>query len=171
MKKLLIIIFGLIIAQNSGMNNLSEQLKPFENFIGKTFKGEFSHSTPDNPFFDVQHWESVLNGQGIRITHSVNNGEYGGESMIMWDAELSSLKSWYFTTAGFYTQATVITEDDKISYIEKVVGNKNGITEVKAIVQLLPNGDLHSKTQYFQNEKWVDGHEIYYKEIVVRDNE
>ena len=91
--------------------------------------------------------------------------------MIFWDSGSGSLKSWYFTTAGFYTQSTVIIEDDKISYLEKVVGNENGITEVKATVQLLPNGDLHSKTQYFQNEKWVDGHEMYYKEIVVRENE
>ena len=171
MKSILILIFGLLIAQNNEMNNLSEELKPFENFIGKTFKGEFSHSTPDKPVFDVQNWEKVLNGKGIRVTHSVNDGEYGGESMIFWDSGSGSLKSWYFTTAGFYTQSTVIIEDDKISYLEKVVGNENGITEVKATVQLLPNGDLHSKTQYFQNEKWVDGHEIYYKEIVVRDNE
>ena len=49
----------------------------------------------------------MLNGNGLRITHSVNNGEYGGESIIMWDEELGKFVSFYFTTAGFYTQATV----------------------------------------------------------------
>ena len=115
MIRYLILFFGLLVAQNDKMNSLVEHLKPLENYIGKTFKGEFSNSTPENPVFDVQHWERILNGQGIRITHSVNNGEYGGESIIMWDKELKSLKSWYYTTAGFYTQATVEIEEGKFS--------------------------------------------------------
>ena len=48
--------------------------------------------------------------------------------------------------------------------IEDVVGNKNGITKVKAIIELLPNGDLRNSSKYFMNDVWVDGHEIYYKE-------
>ena len=81
--------------------------------------------------------------------------------MFQWD--------WIYSCSIFLSHFKI--EDEKISYLEKVVGTENGSTEVKATVQLLPNGDLHSKTQYFQNEKWVDGHEIYYKEIIVRDNE
>ena len=94
----------------------------------------------------------------------MNDGEYGGESIIMWDIKSESLQSWYFTTAGFYTEATVTFEDKKVVSIEKVTGNQNGITKVKSIVQLLPNGEMHNKSQYFQEGKWIDGHEIYYKE-------
>ena len=84
--------------------------------------------------------------------------------MIMWDAKVESLVSWYFTTAGFYTQATVILENDKLVSHEKVTGNENDITEVKSTMQLLSNGQLHTKSEYLQNGKWVDGHEIYYQE-------
>ena len=84
--------------------------------------------------------------------------------MIMWDAKLESLISWYFTTAGFYTQATIIHEDDQLVSHEKVTGNENGITEVKSTMQLLSNGELHTKSMYLQSGKWIDGHEIYYKE-------
>ena len=97
-------------------------------------------------------------------TFIVNNPNDGGESIIMWDKELKSLKSWYYTTAGFYTQATVEIEEGKFSSIEEVTGNENGVTKVKAIVQLLSDGMLHTKSQYFQNGKWVDGHEVHYKE-------
>ena len=69
----------------------------------KTFKGEFSNSTPEKPIYDIIYYERVLNGNAIRAVHSVNNGEYGGESIVMWDAEKENLVSWYFTTAGFYT--------------------------------------------------------------------
>tara|TARA_B100001750_G_C15396117_1_gene540127 strand:+ start:100 stop:612 length:513 start_codon:yes stop_codon:yes gene_type:complete len=161
MKKILILlILGLFMAQN----NLSDHLKAFEPFIDKTYKGEFAQSTPETPVFDIQHWERILNGNGIKITHSVNNGEYGGESVIMWDAGLEKLVSWYFTTAGFYTQADIEIDDGKIIFIEEVTGNQNGITKVKSITQLLPNGEKHTKAQYLQNGKWIDGHEIYYKE-------
>ncbi len=74
--------------------------------------------------------------------HSVNDGEYGGESIIMWDAKKESLVSWYFTTAGFYTQATLQFEDEKLISIEDVTGNENGITQIKAIIEFLPDGQL-----------------------------
>ena len=117
-----------MISQNNEMNNLSKNLKVFEPYIGKTYEGEFAESTPEKPVFDVQYWERILNGNGIKITHSVNDGEYGGESIIMWDLKSESLQSWYFTTAGFYTEATVTFEDKKVVSIEKVTGNQNGIT-------------------------------------------
>ena len=96
--------------------------------------------------------------------HSVNDGEYGGESIITWDVKKNSLVSSYFTTAGFTTNAVLHFEDDKLISIEEVVGNKNGITKVKAIIELLPNGDLHNSSKYLVNGTWVDGHKIYYKE-------
>jgi len=146
------------------MNNLSEYLKPFERYIGKTFKGEFSNSTKEKPVFDISHWERTLNGMAIRITHSVNNGEYGGESIITWNVKKNSLVSSYFTTTGFSTNAVLHFEDDKLISIEDVVGNENGITKVKAIIELLPNGDLRNVSKYFINDIWVNGHGIYYKE-------
>jgi len=164
MNKIIILIFGLLIGQNNEMNNLSEHLKPFERYIGKTFKGEFSNSTKDKPVFDVSRWERALNGMAIRVLHSVNDGEYGGESIITWNVEKDSLVSSYFTTTGFMTNAVLHFEDDKLISIENVVGNKNGITKVKAIIELLQNGDLRNSSKYFQNGTWVDGHIIYYKE-------
>ena len=53
MIRYLILFFGLLVAQNDEMNSLSEQLKPLDNYIGKTFKGEFSNSTPENPKTEV----------------------------------------------------------------------------------------------------------------------
>ena len=144
--------------------NLSEHLKPFENYIGKTFKGEFANSTPENPVYDISNWERALNGNAIRILHSVNNGEYGGESIIMWNAKKESLCSWYFTTAGFFTEATLYFEDDKLISIEDVIGNENGITQVKAVIDLLPNGQLVNTSEYLMNGNWVEGHKIHYNE-------
>ena len=165
MKKIIIIlILGLLIGENHKMNHLSEYLKPFEPYINKTYKGEFATSTKENPIFDISYWERILNGMAIKITHSVNDGEYGGETMIIWDEEKNSLVSSYFTTAGFHTNATLHFKNDKIISIEDVFGNENGITKVKAIIEFLPNGNLQNSSKYLMNGAWVDGHVIHYEE-------
>ena len=76
----------------------------------------------------------------------------------------NSLVSSYFTTAGFTTNAVLHFGGNQLISIEDVVGNENGITKVKAIIELLPNGDLRNASKYFMNGVWVDGHEIYYTE-------
>jgi len=164
LKIILILTFGLLSCNNIEMNYLSEHLKPFESYIGKTFKGEFSNSTKEKPVYDVSHWERILNGMAIKITHSVNNGEYGGVSIITWDSKKNSLVSSYFTTAGFITNAVLHFEEGNLISIEDVTGNQNGITKVKAIIELLPNGDLKNSSKYFINGSWIDGHQIYYIE-------
>ena len=170
MKNITSIIFltACLFSQNDlnrTQNLLSENLKPFQVFINKTFKGEFATSTPEKPVFGISRWERALNGNAIRIMHSVNNGEYGGESIVMWDTKKESLVSWYFTTAGFYSEAILHFEDEKLISVEDVTGNENGITKVKSEINLLPNGQLVNSSMYLMNGNWVDGHKIHYKEV------
>ena len=163
-----LLFFLCISCQDTNLNrntNISEHLKPFEPYLGKTFKGEFSNSTPSKPVHDISRWERALNGNAVRIMHSVNKGEFGGESIVMWDSDKESLISWYFTTAGFYTQARLHFEDDKLISIEDVTGNENGITKVKAIIEFFPDGGFVNSSMYLMNGKWVDGHKIHYKEV------
>lgn len=156
---------GIIAQEKERQTKLiNEHLKPLSPFIGKTWRGEFVNSTLENPTVDVQKWELILNGQAIRIMHSLNNGEYGGETIVMWDKEEEKLKFFYFTTAGFFTQGTFSMDGNKFVSHEYVTGNKNGITEVKGSGEILEDGRLHSKSQYLKNGKWIDGHEIYYVE-------
>ena len=142
----------------------NEHLKPLLPFVGKTWKGVFANSTADKPMVDVARWELALNGQAIRVLHSVNDGIYGGESIIMWDAKQSKLMSFYFTTAGFFTTSAIEAGGDSFKSHEMVTGNQNGITEVLSTTQILPDGRMHSKSKYLQNGAWVDGHEIMYSE-------
>ena len=48
-------------------------------------------------------WERALNGQAVRILHSVNQREYGGETIIVWNRK-TGVWSSYFTTAGFFLE-------------------------------------------------------------------
>ena len=55
-------------------------------------------------------------------------------------------------------------EDEKLISIEDDTGNENGITQVKAIIEFLPDGNMLNSSKYFMNGNWVDGHKIHYKE-------
>ena len=160
---MLLLGFGFV-PQIFAQTSLSEHLKPLEKFVGKTWRGEFVNSTPEKPIIDVSHWERALNGQAIRILHSLNNGEYGGESMIIWDKKTESLIFYYFTTAGFYTHGTIHIDGDVMTSHEFVEGSSEGITEVKATSEVLPDGRLKSKSYYLKNGEWINGHEIIYQE-------
>lgn len=143
-------------------DSLNEHLAAFKPLLGKVFKGEFVNSTPEKPQFDVSRWERAMNGQAIRILHSVNDGAYGGETIMMWDTKQKTIAYWYFTTAGFHTQGTMEISGRSWTSMEEVAGNANGITKVRAQSTLTDSGELHVKSEYFANDKWMPGHEIKY---------
>ena len=74
-----------------------------EPFLGNTYKGNFINSTIKNPMIDILSFERSLNGNAIKVIHSVNDGEFGGETMVMYNPEKGGLQSWYFTSAGSLT--------------------------------------------------------------------
>jgi hypothetical protein len=140
--------------------NLIPQLEPFRPYLNTTWKGEFVGTV--KPTYDIQQWERILNGTHIRIMHSLNEGEYGGETIIFWDKINETLAYYYFTTSGFFTQGTLKVEVGKFISREKVQGEANGISEVKNITEILDDGRMHSKAYFYQNGKWLNGHEIIY---------
>ena len=160
----LVVVYLLSAAAvNAAEPKLDEHLAPFAPLVGKTWRGEFANSTKEKPMVDVSRWEVALQGKAIRTTHSVNDGIYGGETIIMWDQEKKSLAAFYFTTAGFFTESTFELKDGKLTSREKVRGNAQGITEVEAVSEIMA-GKLHVKSRYLKDGQWVPGHEITYTE-------
>ena len=167
MKRILYILVPIIFisAQTKSKTFLSEHLNGLKPFIGNTYKGNFINSTKENPMIDVLSFERALNGNAVKITHSVNNGEYGGETMVMWNSEKEGLQSWYFTSAGSLTIQNVQIKKDTFISIEDVAGNKNGITKVKTIIEVLHGNQIQKRTKYLMNNLWKDGSEIIYNKV------
>ncbi|MCF7857900.1 MAG: hypothetical protein K9N07_01045 [Candidatus Cloacimonetes bacterium] len=158
-KLILVILLGVIVTLSAN-EYLIPELEPLRPFLNTTWKGEFTKS--ENPASDIQKWNRILNGTHIRIMHSLNNGEYGGESIIYWDDKKNKLAYYYFTTGGFLTKGTMQIEDGKVVSQEKVIGDANGIENVKNITEILTDGSLRSTSKYLKNGKWIEGHEIIY---------
>jgi general stress protein 26 len=167
MKRFLLILVPIIFisGQTKSKTFLSEHLTGLKPFIGNTYKGNFINSTKENPMTDVLSFERALNGNAVKVTHSVNNGEYGGETMVMWNSEKEGLQSWYFTSAGSLTIQNVQIKKDTFISIEDVAANKNGITKVKTIIEVLHGNQIQKRTKYLMNNLWKDGSEIIYNKV------
>ena len=143
---------------------LDEHLEAFRPFLGRTWRGEFKNSTPEKRTIDVARWERALNGKAVRVLHSINDGAYGGESIVRWDKESKQLVYHYYTTAGFMTSGTMTINDGKIVAVEKVLGNANGVTEVRSTTELRADGTMLTKAEYLKEGQPSGGRETLYKE-------
>jgi hypothetical protein len=143
---------------------MNPHLAPLAPLLGKTWKGTVSPPGAAKPAVDVSRFELALNGQAVRNRHSIDDGAYGGETLIVWEEAKQSLVYYYFTTAGFYTTGTLRAEDGAIVSHEVIKGAAGGISEVKAVSRLLPDGRLHVKSRYLKNGQWEDGRETFYVE-------
>lgn len=139
-------------------------LAPLAPFVGKTWRGEFVQADSGQPAVDVARWEWALNGKAVRILHSIDDGAYGGESLVLWDPEDERIVYFYFTTEGFYTTGTMAIADGVFTSHEIVSGNTEGVTEVRASGELLEDGRWHARSEYLKDGAWTPGHEAYYVE-------
>ena len=112
----------------------------------------------------MARWERALNGKAVRVLHSINDGAYGGESIVRWDKESKQLVYHYYTTAGFMTSGTMTINDGKIVAVEKVLGNANGVTEVRSTTELRADGTMLTKAEYLKEGQPSGGRETLYKE-------
>jgi hypothetical protein len=161
---LLCMAAGLSIAQAADQTSLNPNLEPLRPMLGKTWKGTFKNSKPDKPTVDVSKWERALNGQAVRMLHSINDGVYGGETLYTWSEKKQAIVYHYFTTAGFMTTGTLTVKDGKFLAHEEVVGSSGGVKEVRATCELLPDGKFHVKSEHLKNGEWSPGHEVTYQE-------
>lgn len=138
------------------------ELNVFAPFVG-TWKGVLKEENGKPVLIDVAKWERALNGKALRTLHSINNGEYGGESLIFFDKAKQQIVFYYFTTADFYTQGSIkVLNDHSFVAFEDVTGNADGITQVKSTSTLSDNL-LTVSTSYLKKGHWTAPETRIYK--------
>lgn len=168
---LLISLFGAVLSAVASPVTITEQgrlapeLEAFRPYIGKTYQGEYKDEATGKVAIDISQWQRALNGQAIRILHSMNEGEYGGESIIFYDQSVKKIRYYYFTTAGFYTEGSATFDGNRFISSEQVTGNANGITEVRAIAHFDDNGDLSMESEYLKGDTVINTSTALYKVI------
>lgn len=146
---------------------LHPELEIFRPFLNSHWEGDLTEPGKEKKMIDRSVWSRALNGQAIKTVHSINDGEYGGETMIFWDQKQKKIAYYYFTTAGFYTHGTMSYNPDtqRIEALENVENNAQGITLVRSQSVLDKSGSLEVSSEYLQHGKWVKGHSALYKRV------
>jgi hypothetical protein len=167
MKTLCLIVALFSFASAAAEPVLQAELEVFRPFLDSHWEGDLTEPGKDKKMIDRSIWSRALNGQAIKTVHSINDGEYGGETMIFWDQKQKKIAYYYFTTAGFYTHGTMTynAATQSIEALENVENNKQGITQVRSSSVLDEKGMLKVSSEYLQNEKWVKGHSALYKRV------
>jgi len=136
------------------------ELEPFEPYVGRTWKATFADGTTD-----VSRWTVELAGQAVKIVHSVGEGAYGGETLVVWDRTREELVYYYFTTAGFYTHGTAgFDAEGRLTTRELVTGNEDGVTEVRAVQEILADGRMRVETRMLRDGEWEERGVVHYVE-------
>ncbi len=143
---------------------LNPHLEPLRPLLEKTWRGVFAGGDPEKPVVDVMRWERAMNGQAVRVLHSINDGVYGGETLYRWDETKNTVTFPYFTTADFMTVGTVSFEAGRMTTLEVVEGNSGGVTEVRGTLEILPDGTVRVKAEHKRGGTWEPGRETIYRE-------
>jgi hypothetical protein len=165
--KLVSITISLAVASSmaaADQPGLDPHLEPLRPWLDKTFKSEPTEPRSDKSTTDVARWERALNGKAVRITHSLNEGAYGGEVIVRWDEEKQTVCYYYFTTDTFWTEGTMTFKDGKIASHEIVKGKAEGITEVRATIEMRSDGTYLQKSEFLKDGKWSPGREAVYRQ-------
>lgn len=165
---ILIFIFllsPLAAAKNSEEKALAKELAMFQPYLG-TWYSVFKEENGKPVVSDVSKWQRVLNGKALKTIHSVNNGAYGGESIIFWDKKKNKLVFYYFTTADFMTQGEIeiLSPNSFVAY-EDVDGNSEmskGISKVRS-TSTLSKDKLVVSTSYLKNGEWTKPEQREYR--------
>ena len=143
--------------------SLDPHLEFLQPWLDKTFKSKGKESSSGKPTIDVVRWERALNGRAVRIMHSLNDGAYGGEVIVRWDEQKQAVCYHYFTTDTFWTEGTMTFSGGKITSHESVKGEAGGVTEVRATLEMQPDGTYLQKSEFLKDGKWSPGREALYR--------
>lgn len=149
MKRLILMLCLLSIAPVFAGDTPHEKLTVFSPFIG-TWKADFADGT-----HDVFNCEWIMGGKAVRIMHSVNDGDYGGEALMHWNLDKEAITYRYVTTATFYTEGTITPTETGFDAHEVVYGNMGGITETRS-GYAMKEGEFHVWSQFLKDGEWAE---------------
>lgn len=137
------------------------ELKSLEPFIG-TWKTVSGSADGSQNFEDVSKWEWAFGGKIVKITHSVNQGSYFGESLIGWDAQQGKIVYRYVNNAGFYTDGVITPTSDGIEVHEYVRGANSGPSETLSGYKIDEQGNMVTWSKFKTDDKWGETNKSVY---------
>lgn len=141
------------VAQTRPAHDPRAVFAPFVPLIGKTWRG--SGVGPDGADVeDVARWDWAVGGHAVRVTHAVNGGVYGGETLIAREGE--GFIFHYFTTGGFHTTGTISASAPGVFTIDQTVHGASSIRRLRSNGEVGADGVYRVRTSTEREGAWVE---------------
>ena len=134
---------------------------PFEHLIGRTWRGV---GTGEQAVEDIQRWDWAVGGHAVRVTHSVNGGAYGGETLIFRDRDSGAYIFHYFTSGGFHTTGVMRPTGPGAFEVEEEVHGIEGFGRLRSTLTMGEDGVHRSRTFMERDGAWVESGGFDYRE-------
>lgn len=142
-----------VLAQTRPAYDPRAAFAPFVPLIGKTWRGP--GIGPDGADVeDVARWEWAIGGHAVRVTHAVNGGVYGGETLIAKEGD--GYVFHYFTTGGFHTTGTITATAPGVLTIDQTVHGASTIRRLRSSGEVGADGVYRVRTSTERDGAWVE---------------
>lgn len=131
----------------------AEAFRPLAPMIGRTWRGT---AVGQAGVTDVMRWDWAVGGHAVRITHSVNDGAYGGETLVFPDRDSGALIFHYFTTGGFHTTGVIRPTADGGLEIDETVHGADSVEQLRSRAKLGADGVYRTRSLTEQDGAWVE---------------
>lgn len=133
-------------------------------FAGNTYRGEPMGASSE-AVADIQEWSWIDEEEpSLLIRHALEDGSYGGDTIVKKNSETGALTYVYTTTADFVTNGTFnLLDSRRWEAVEEVEGHAE-ISKVRNNGTLQNDGAFISSSEYFKNGRWVSGHAFIYRQ-------
>ena len=130
-----------------------DPFRPLYPLIGRAWRGS---SVGPNTVEDVVRWEWAVGGHAVRAVHSVDNGLYGGETLIFPDRDSGHLIFHYFTSGGFHTTGQMSVTPEGVIEINETVHGIEGLERLRSTMMIADDGTYRTRGQVERDGAWVE---------------
>jgi hypothetical protein len=139
----------------------AETFGPLATLAGRTLRGDGKDASGAG-MVDVQAWNWALDGHVLRNVHVLEDGSYGGETLIYRDAASDGLAYVYVTSAGFRTEGTMAVADDGTWLAEETVLGHPRVTAVRSMGVVRRDGTIETRSEFVTADGREPGHSLRY---------
>lgn len=140
-------------AQETSAYDARAAFAPFAPLIGNIWRGR--GVGPDGASVeDVQRWDWAVGGHALRVSHAVNGGVYGGETLIAREGDAYVFH--YFTTGGFHTTGTITPSAPGVFTIDETVHGASSVQRLRATGEIGADGVYRVRSSTQKDGAWVE---------------
>ena len=136
---------------------------PLDRLVGTRWRGEPGESDKEHGQpADYSEWYKDLGGSVLVNRHVLEDGSYGGVTLVFRHRVTNALVFNYITSAGFRTSGSFTLNEDGTWSAEEDLEGLPHIDKVRSTGRINEDGTMSSVSEFHGADGWTPGHTFVY---------